>query len=179
MTLPAPVTVAPGNFLTAALWNQTVTATLQALYVDGPPRFTGYSSVGTSMASGTTFLPIPLDTETVDTVGGHNPAVNPSRYVVQVAGTYIVTATACFAANSTGNRAVQIGVNGGSGATGMRSVSANTGVNSWFGSVTAQLQLAVGDYVECMAWQTSGVSLSVPSGSPVSFPTLSLLWVSP
>jgi hypothetical protein len=179
MSTPVPVTEAPGNYLTAALWNATVTATMQRLFVDGPPRFLGYSSAGTTMASSTTFTPILLDVEVYDSWGGHSLVTNTSRYVVQAAGTYLITATACFAANSTGNRAVQVGINGGSGAPGMRFVGPNTGANSWFGTVTVQLPLNVGDYVECMAWQTSGGALTVPTGSPVSFPSLSLLWLSP
>jgi hypothetical protein len=154
---------------------QRATATALNLTAD-PPRFGGLCTAGQTLASGNTYIAINLDTELYDTVDGWSPAA-PSRYTVQVAGLYLATAAVGFVANSTGNRSLQIGVNGGSGTVGVRIAGPCAPSNSWFSSITAHLQLSVGDYVECMAWQASGGSLATSSGS-TSVPTLSLVRVS-
>lgn len=161
--------VASGALLNAQLY--------QALqFFLAPPRFQGYGSTNQTITSGITFTSCNLDTEIIDSENGHSTTTNNSRYVVQVPGTYLCIASAGFAANSAGNRAVRVGVNG-VGAQAGQLAQGNAGANSWYGVVTAWVALAAGDYVECQVWQNSGASLVTNGGAQVG-PTLTCLWYS-
>lgn len=172
---PTMGTAVPGNFLTAAYWNANVAAL--GNFILNPPRFKAYaSSPPTNVASGITPITVPLDVEIYDSDNGHSTTSNSSRYVVQVAGLYTVTAQAAWASNATGSRSVNIYLNGNYARGGVLQGPA-TSANSWAGSITADVQLAVGDYVECAVWQSSGAALSMASSTGFG-PSLTLRWVS-
>ncbi|MDI5965712.1 hypothetical protein [Streptantibioticus silvisoli] len=181
-TAPLAATEAPGNYITSALWNAQVQATLQWMFgtgSNGVPRFKGYATVAQSVATGTTNVSILLDSEVYDSDGGHSTTTQTSRYTVQVAGTYLIHALGGFVSNTTGTRELGIMVNGVSiiGST-TQAGPPSTG-NSWVGSMLTATQLNVGDYVEMQMWQSSGSTLATATTATTAFgPMLALQWIS-
>jgi hypothetical protein len=166
-TVPVMATQVPGNFITSALWNSQVgglgSFTLQV------PIFRGYQTAAPSLASAVATTPMALDSENVDSEGGHSTTTNTSRYVCQVAGWYWISSAVTFGVNSTGSRAVAVMVNGGAK---IATVTGAPPANSWNGIAGDMLYLNVNDYVETGAWQNSGVAMSPTAVS------LTLFWVS-
>lgn len=118
-----------------------------------------------------------LDTD-VDAIGGHDTAVNPSRYTVRYAGWYQVSGVASFVANSTGRRITYIAVNGSIvNGTEMIFPASATG-SSHAATRTKHIYLNVGDYVEIQATQDSGGNLATSSGFGPSNSSMSVRWVS-
>lgn len=173
-TVPVMPTEQPSNYNTSALFNATTKAT--ADFLTNPPRFKGYATSAQALGTGTTFVPISLDSEEYDTDAGHSTVTNTSRYVVQVAGTYDITAILAFAVNGTGNRSVGITVNGLS-PRGSVAQLPSLPTNSWCCGITCTTALAVGDYVEMIGWQTSGGNLNT-SVTLAFGPSLTLKWIS-
>lgn len=159
-TIPVIPTEAPGNFNTSALWNANVFGGLN--YLLNPVRFKAYSSTAQSIANGTSSTTLTLDTEIIDTDGGHSTVTNTSRYTAQTAGLYYVSGYCCIGpttGSTTGTRTIQIFLNGG-GVTGSAVQAAPSPLNGT-GVFTATLvQMNVGDYVEIAFWQNSGGSQS-------------------
>ena len=98
--------------------------------------------------------------EDVDTHGGHSTVSNTSRYTAQVAGWYWCAGGVSFASNGTGRRAVWWRKNG-TEVDGAESVvqTSTSGVIT-LPARSKLIQLAVGDYVELVAYQDSGVSIN-------------------
>lgn len=174
-TIPTIPTEAPGNFWTSALWNANILNGLNYLFA--PVRFKGYSSTTQSIANGSSSGSVlTLDTEIVDSDGGHSTTTNTSRYTAQTAGLYYVSGSVCFATSATGARTLQVFLNGAAvfgSAVQAAAQSANGG--SVFTSTL--VQMAVGDYVELFAWQTSGAALLTSVGTSVDT-TMNLFRVS-
>ncbi|WP_128381278.1 hypothetical protein [Streptomyces cavernae] len=176
-TVPVIASESPGNFLTGALWNANVKAMgdwMLGSGSSGVPRFSGYQNTAQSIPSNT-FIPITLDSETIDSDGGHSTTTNPSRYTVQVAGTYLVIGEACFPANATGNRGSRITVNGANIQGGASMIPSGAG-NTMGVPAAALLQLVVGDYVEVLGWQSSGAALNTAVATDYAS-SLKVLWV--
>ncbi|MGW1744603.1 hypothetical protein ACWCRD_03085 [Streptomyces sp. NPDC002092] len=170
-TIPSVPTEVPGNFWTSALWNTNVLGGLNYLFA--PVRFKGYSSTTQSLGSSTSSTVLTLDTETVDSDGGHSTTTNTSRFTAQTAGLYVVTGSVCFATNSAGTRTLQVFLNG-AGITGsavQAAPSASNGTSVYTGTI---VQLAVGDYVELAAWQNSGSTLTTSTTNAIA--TTMCLW---
>lgn len=109
----------------------------------------------------TTFTKIQFDTTVDDNWGGHSNTTNNSRYTCQVAGMYLVRGCAGWTANATGNRLVQIYVNGSAVSYAQTQHLAATASNNAMTEATSLVRLNVGDYVETWAFQGSGGSLSL------------------
>jgi hypothetical protein len=167
-------TEAPGNFNTAALFNATMGAV--GAWQINPPRFKGYATSTQSIATGSSYVSVLLDTESLDSDGGHSTVTNTSRYTVQVAGLYHVIGTCGYGINATGNRAVQLAVNGAS-VISSQVIVPSAASNSLSIQSSQHLQLAVGDYVEVQTWQTSTISLATSVSLGLA-PSMSVLWVS-
>ena len=115
-----------------------------------------YRSTNQSIPTGT-LTAITFDATRYDT-DGLWAAGTPTRLTCTRPGIYLACGGVRFAANGTGGRAVQIGVNG-------------TAYGSSFGppiagdatdvQATTVVQVAVGDYVEVFVYQTSGAALDV------------------
>lgn len=180
-TVPVSATEAPGNFLTGALWTAQVKALIDFLTgsgTNGVPRFKGYASTGQSIATGSgADTAVTLDSESYDSDNGHSVSTNTSRYTIQVAGTYLIMATAGFPTNSTGNRKLGININGANANGGVFTGPAMAS-NSWAACVCVEQALVVGDYVEMVVWQTSGGALSLNAGGSGFGPTLMCHWIS-
>ncbi|MEV7034642.1 hypothetical protein AB0N99_30975 [Streptomyces sp. NPDC093272] len=178
-TVPVPVTEVPGNFITSALWTAQVTALMNFLTgssSNGVPRFKGYASSSQTLTTGTVDTPLTLDTEDYDSDNGHSTTVNTSRYTVQVAGTYVIMGTAAIATSATGNRKLGINING-SNARGGVAQGAGLSTNSWCACVSTVQALNVGDYIELVAWQSSGGNLTTSATAGFG-PVLMCQWIS-
>lgn len=161
-TIPTIPTEVPGNFWTSALWNANILGGLNYLFA--PVRFKGYSSTTQSIGTGTTPVALTLDTEIVDSDGGHSTTTNTSRYTAQTAGLYYVSGTVTFATSATNTRTLQVLLNGAAiNGAGIQAAPAPNRGGSVF--VATLVQMAVGDYVEIAAWQDSGGSLLTTSGT--------------
>jgi hypothetical protein len=164
-TVPAIATEAPGNYETAALWNAQVGGIMQWLVGSGSnglPMFFGYQATAQSVASGTGGAVITIDTEIIDTDGGHSTVTNTSRYTCQVAGYYLIWGNVTWTTNATEERITWYTKNGTT-IVGGASVQANPVTSGHVSVIPGNLlvvPLAVGDYVEMMGAQVSGGALT-------------------
>lgn len=172
-TAPVMPSEAPGNFNTGALFNATAKAVGD--WQVGVPRFKGFAATNQAIGSSTTYTSLTLDSEYYDSDGGHSTVTNTSRYVNQVAGTYWAQGT-CSLPSGTGNRSLQLTINGGT-VPGTTVIQPAPSGNSWAGATSGSVQLAVGDYLEVQVWQTSGGSVNTNTTSGLN-PTLALFWIS-
>ncbi|MEV0090473.1 hypothetical protein [Streptomyces sp. NPDC050738] len=164
-TIPTIPTEAPGNFWTSALWNANILGGLNYLFA--PVRFKGYSSVTQAIGTGTTAVPLTMDTEIIDSDGGHSTVANTSRYVCQTAGTFYINGSVCFATSASGTRTLMILVNGVV-VPGSMIQTAPQGSNGGSACTATTTQLSVGDYVEIACWQNSGGTLATSIGGSQS-----------
>jgi hypothetical protein len=118
---------------------------------------------GTQSIPNTTDTALTFDTEDYDTDGYHSTSANTSRMTIPTgkAGKYLVHGHTTYAVgNTTGDRILVIRKNGsdvpGSGV----SVVPHTGSVLLRLDTTAIVDLAVGDYVEAFAFQSSGGNLN-------------------
>ena len=112
-----------------------------------------------------------FNSEHFDTDSMHDTSTNNSRITVKTAGKYMVVANIVFAFNATGQRQVQIRVNG-STYRGKVFLDANSATYGNRMNVSAILDLDVDDYVECVVWQNSGGSLNVVNDTSATFLSL-------
>ncbi|MFF5703386.1 hypothetical protein ACFY7H_12895 [Streptomyces sp. NPDC012794] len=121
------------------------------------PMFIGKQTITQSVGN-TLWAPLSMDSEILDTHGGHSTITNNTRYTCQVAGWYDVRGRAAFANNNVGARGARIHLNGSfiQGAANLCSPGNLAGVVE----VNHILYLGVGDYVEVAGGQNSGGSLS-------------------
>jgi hypothetical protein len=102
----------------------------------------------------------------------HDNTTNPSRLTVITAGKYRIQATVVFAASATGGRAVVFRKNGATYLGGAHGAANSIGTEDSAVSASTTADLAVGDYVECQAYQVSGGALNVNVASgAVGIPT--------
>lgn len=156
---PTPYQWQVGDIGSAALLNAQLYNGLT--YLLNPPVFYGVqASVQTFTTSGTSY-PVSIDTGVVDTYSGHSNTTNNSRYTAQVAGYYLIAGCVGYAPNGTGFRAASLRINGNvvqGASTEIAAASASYAVT--LAAPTLIKYMAVGDYAEIWAWQTSGSSLN-------------------
>ncbi len=106
-------------------------------------------------------------TDVRDTDGYHSTATNPERITVPagLGGLYSIGAVVPYVGNATGARVVRLRING---ATTVASVDVptNAGTTSTSVHVSVLWPLAVGDYVEVLAFQSSGGALNTQTALP-------------
>ena len=126
-----------------------------------------------------TLTALAFNTEAADNNAIHDTATNNSRLTLNKVGLWLVHGSATFALNATGDRFLQIRVNG--------DANNRPGNNSRGGSatlspgveVTALVRAsAVTDYVELMAYQNSGGALNVETSAAPTSPRFSAVWLS-
>ena len=164
-TVPSIATENVGNYITAALWTSQVSGIMQWLVGSGGnglPMFFGYQGTVQSVASGTTGAAITIDTEIIDTDGGHSTVTNTSRYTCQVAGYYLLYGSVGWAQNATDERITYYMKNGASiaGGSSVQAMPVTTAHATVTPGNLMIVPLAVGDYVELWGSQVSGGSLS-------------------
>lgn len=128
-----------------------------------------------------TFAPITFTSHTIDQdyLGGtgHSDSVNTSRYTSNFAGWYEVAGAIAYAANATGRRFAIWAVNGTNLSFSAIALPATTALATMIPARTKQIFLNVGDYVELMGYQESGVPLSTNVGG-IETSGMSVRWVS-
>jgi hypothetical protein len=152
---PVSYTAVTGNFLTSALWNTQVRDA--SAFLAGPPIFFGYQSVSQSL-SAATYTAALLDTEVIDTYGGHSTSTNTSRYTAQVPGTYEVVGSGAVASNSGGLLSLYVAKNGTEIVGSRSAVNPMTNHNTGIPTAPVQVPLAIGDYVEVYVYNQTAVS---------------------
>lgn len=115
------------------------------------------TSAGTALA---------FDSERFDTDTIHDTVTNNSRLTCKTAGKYQVTGSISFASNVTGLRQVFIRLNGTT-AIAIQTAPAVSGSTHEL-TVSTLWDFAVNDYVELMAFQSSGGNLNVTVTSSYS-----------
>lgn len=173
-TVPVSLTETPGLPITSAWQNAQVKGLTD--FLTAPPVFVGYQASAQSTTTGT-WTALTIDTEVLDSDGGHSTTVNPSRYTATVAGLYLVVGSASFTANATGYRRCRITKNGSNvrgGASGYDVNTANVagGVAIAFVSMNGST-----DYVEVMGAQASGSTINTSTATDFGC-TLSVYWIS-
>lgn len=166
-TIPTIPTFVAGSVLTASQLNQIKTV---SDFWAAPPRCQAFDSAGaTTLTTGVTAT-VPLGGENFDVVmvgdtGMHDLVTTNSRVVARTAGKYRVTGYLSFASNATGTRQGTLLLNGVTNlvATSVPA-SPSTSTNITIGPKT--VTMAVGDYVELTAFQTSGGNLGLNGGNP-------------
>lgn len=130
-----------------------------ATLLQTPPVFYATQTAAQSIAN-TTFVPLTWPSEVVDSNNGHSTSSQTSRYVCQQAGWYSVGGVVNYVTqNQTGIRAALLYKNGteyGGGSAQILPTASQTRVVT----PTVLMQLAVNDYVELVAYQSSGVTTS-------------------
>lgn len=175
LPVPNPRTYTAGEFVTAGELN----AIRDAInFLANVPMAILYQTTAQSVLNGT-FSAVALDTTTVDTYSGHSNATNNTRYTAQVPGTYGLPGQAAFSANGTGVRAATFYKNGSQieGATIAVAQAVTTSGSNSIVTCWAEVFLNVGDYVELMAYQTSGVGLNTASGGAGQRSGMSPFWM--
>lgn len=172
-TVPVSAQKSPGDYITGALWNAGPKALCD--WTTAQPVFAGYQATLQSVTSGT-WTSLSIDTETLDSDGGHSNVTNTTRYTAQIAGTYLVLGFAAFAANGTAVRGSRIALNG----TAIRGTQTNVNTNTgsvWSSPCWAVQPLVVGDYVEVQGFQNSGGALNTYNGTDCTT-SLAVFWLS-
>lgn len=106
-----------------------------------------------------TWVALLFQAEDIDTHGGHSTTSNTGRYTCTLAGTYMFNGAVAFASHATGQRWCRWHLNGGEIFGTGANVQAITGQPTLLTARTAVMTLAVGDYVELAAFQSSGGNL--------------------
>lgn len=140
------------------------------------PDFIGIQANAAQSISSGNWTPLSLDTNVFDSYSGHSTTTNNTRYVCQAgaAGWYTCGGVYAAAANATANRGARLQVNGtavqGSAAF---MQAAGTGNASGVTTLTRDVYLNPGDYLELAGWQGSGASLGTAIFSDIT----TALWV--
>lgn len=143
-------------------------------FTQTPPATQLTQSVAQSLPTGTATA-ILMDTEGLDTDGGHSLSTNTSRYTCQVAGWYLVSAVIPFSTNGTGLRNGYLAVNG-TRVPGTTAACLASTTDVVVVTVPASLtHLNVGDYVEVLATQASGGALNTFIEAGGARPAMSIL----
>ena len=128
---------------------------------------------GQSIPSGSTTTLV-FDAERYDTANMHDNSTDNSRLVAPVDGIYTVTAQVGWAANTTGVRELFIDTADGR-------VAADGGVPNNIAfrrTLTTQVRLRAGDYVEARVFQSSGAPLLIEKSDQFT-PEFSMTWAAP
>lgn len=145
----------------------------QFLVYEGVPQAILFRATNQTIANATDDY-IAFTSEGLDTLGGHDNAVNNTRYTAQAGGQYLCIATVPWNNNATGIRRVDFRVNGttfmvgGAYAPGAATESAN--------NVSRIIPLSFGDYVEVQVHQTSGGNLDINGGFGQGA-SLDIIWI--
>lgn len=158
MAYSAPPTVSPGDAITAALWNTYIRDNQAALL--NPPSARVYHNAAQSLANSVATV-VAFNSERWDTDTIHDTVTNNSRLTCKTAGRYLIIGTTEYATNATGVRETYIRLNGATPlAADVR--AAVSGLTTAF-TIQTYWDMAVNDYVELIAFQSSGGALNLNS----------------
>jgi hypothetical protein len=160
-----------GQLVTAALMNSNIQAL--GAFVLAPPLASVYASTAQSVANNS-WTALLMDTNILDSDSGHSVTTNTSRYVIQVAGTYLVFGQSSWAASTAGGRGAGCAKNGTLNYNFHTEAPANASALSTVLPYMGLVACNVGDYMETWGWQNTGSALSTVAG----WSSLSVLRVS-
>lgn len=118
-----------------------------------------FNSANISVANNTV-VALTFDSERWDTATLHDTSTNPSRITITEPGLYIIGAGIAYAANATGRRGLLIRRNGSITSLDETVLAVAGGFETRMSGSTL-INLVAGDYVELLAFQTSGSALDV------------------
>jgi hypothetical protein len=121
-----------------------------------------YHNANQSTTSGTPLL-LALNSERFDTDTIHDTVTNNSRLTCKTAGVYAIKGTVRFASNSTGARTLAIKLNGTTYLAYTQTNAVSSGSLATILNIATTYAMAVNDYVELEATQSSGGALNVES----------------
>jgi hypothetical protein len=122
---------------------------------------------------------IAFDAERYDTDNIHDNVTNNSRLTCRTAGKYLITANLGFGTTAAGTRQLSIYLNGAT-YLGLVSSPSNSGADGPYMHVSCVQDLAVGDYVEVLVYQTSGAGLNVLTAVSQQYtPEFSMTYIGP
>lgn len=136
----------------------TITSTVFASYPEVVPSARVYNNAHISLDN-TTLTALTFNTERWDTDTIHDTSTNTGRLTCKTAGIYVVTGHVSFAANATGIREARIIHNGSTVYASTRTDAVASGKTNI--TVSTLVSMAVNDYVELIAYQSSGGALNV------------------
>lgn len=139
-----------------------------------PPACRVYHNANQSITTSGTSQILVFNSERYDTDAMHSTSVNTSRITFNTPGLYVVTASVEFAANATGERNLELLLNGTTfiALDGRRAQAAG----STYCTIETQYKFAATNYVEIRALQSSGGALNVNNFSQAS-PEFAATWI--
>ena len=118
-----------------------------------------YNSANIPIATSGSWQALTFNSERYDNDAIHSTSSDTDKLVCKTAGVYAITGHVAFDGNSTGIRAVEIRVGS---TTIAQQLQTATSASFWPSfSIATQYKLAVDNYVQLRAYQSSGGSLSV------------------
>lgn len=158
-----PITAAKLNNMEAGIEDadNRITALAAAAVPAARVFHSANQAIGTASATVLAFNSERFDTDTI-----HDNATNNSRLTCKTAGKYLITGTIEWPVAATGTRGAYLRVNGGTFVGIAQHPPSNTGVDVVI--VTTLWEMAVNDYVELLAFQSSGGNLNVNASASYS-----------
>lgn len=172
--VPATRTWVAGEVVTDTHFNTNIRDVLNFLLAR--PIFKGYQTVSQNVATAT-FTAVTLDSEMVDSAGGHSTVSNTSRYTGVYAGWYDKGGGAAFAANATGRRLARTTVNGAVVNGSASGTPAGASIIP-FAYRADRVFLNVGDILEDLVFQDSGGTLATFVTNAEYYSSMTLTWTS-
>lgn len=170
-TVPTPPTFAPGE-------TTGVTAKLNTLrdvmsFALNPPQCLAYAGAAQTLTTAVAAA-IAFNSETFDIVQAgdtpsHDNVTANTRLVARTAGKYEMTGQVRFAPSSSGVRAVAIRLNGTTDLITTQQPAVASPSSTDVSTPTIVAALAVGEYIELRATQTSGGNLDTIAGLDKTF----------
>lgn len=145
-------------------------------FLGNPPICNAVQATSQTVATGTNWVSLALDSTAADPYGMHSNTTNNSRATAQAAGYYMVFGAAAFASNGTGWRGARCTKNGAALAGGAAEIGANGAGVTAFSGPPVITYLNVGDYVESQGLQTSGGNLGTSVNSDADC-SLTAVWI--
>ncbi len=143
--------------VTASLMNTHVRDNIDFLY--DRPACRVYKATDFSHTSSGSFVAITFDTERYDTDTMHSTATNTDRITFTTAGLYTVGGSVAFAADVDGIRGIRVRLNGTTELCSQLVI--NSGASTVELTVETTYKFAAADYVQLVAFQTSGGTLAL------------------
>ena len=174
-TTPVFRTWVAGEVVTAAYFNANVRDA--GNFFLSVPTLEARQTVAQSIANSATSA-LSMDTEDFDNDNMHSTVTNSSRATPVTAARYQVSGATSYVSNATGSRHAEIWKNGAAlngGGASMQTDSAGVSTRQPTRTLTLPMN-GTTDYVEIVAFQTSGVGLNTDV-TGITQPTLSVRWV--
>jgi hypothetical protein len=166
----------PPNFAAGAILTEANLDTLSddIAFLANPPKCRVFNSANISIPN-TTATALTFNSERFDTDTMHSTSVNTGRITFTTAGTYLVGGGISFASNATNSRQLDIRLNG---ATVIASdvIGANPADVTRL-TVSTLYAFSATDYIEIVAYQSSGVALNALASANFS-PEAWAIWQS-